>query len=816
MPETRQKSNLIGRLCWLLVGFVSVNAAIILSQKEYRENAAFVLEDWSSSELAPGFSLRRYRDDRGTHRYTVFVPEIVDGGDKALPVILFLNGFGENGDDGIHPLLNGLASRIRQTQGTFPFLAVFMQCHKHEESWAAGGTAINRVEGILNQLRSQLTLDEKRIHLTGLSSGAQGAWHFGWSEQIDFASVFPVASTAPGIQGRTREGGPATAMFFNRFDTTSVREKHEEVLSHLLDHGTDAIVVDTASNDVAHDGHNSWDSTFRSGSTYAWLARQSVDERVNFTLLPEFETREDSKGVPLGACSGDFELVFEVRPVDGTSVCLSAVDATEGKRQWKLRVNRPQDGPSDIQFSGNEHRNPCSIVAALSLRPKEWNTFRLNRRGEEVQIFLNEWLLTRQTASGNSWNFFLQNSGQFEVRNARGHGVDHIASTQPDGFVEAAARPCDFSAQQVIDSWAKNGVSDVNRSFSWKLNRQHDGQWSTFHAASLHQESQAFDIHMKGEETEIRRPWNYLSAGFGVDGFERGVSRVNHQRWMAAFKDQRSSQICASRSQITLSNSMRSETVTFEDPDVPSRTIITNDSDASLGSDMPDDLFCRVPQLIYEPFAEHSFGIAEESLVMEPEMCWANGHLCCVLQWRDPESESSLRTFHSPDTGFCPVKGVATHEDGTVDVVKIDYGKTEPGSIEVSGWAFACTRAQDPFAEKRYPGCRNVIHYGIASDVRFGESRRMATKEKEQIVCNRISGQWIRVTADGSEHQISDDELLDIQNRDSGIHRAAPVLNTQQGVVIFIILALLFVLFRRIKARTGVENQPSQQAEVPH
>ena len=48
----------------------------------------------------PGFHLRTVKTDQGERKYTVYVPDGYDG-KKAFPVVLFLHGSGERGDDGI-------------------------------------------------------------------------------------------------------------------------------------------------------------------------------------------------------------------------------------------------------------------------------------------------------------------------------------------------------------------------------------------------------------------------------------------------------------------------------------------------------------------------------------------------------------------------------------------------------------------------------------------------------------------------------------------------------------------------------------------
>lgn len=92
-----------------------VNAAVVLSFPEAREGLQQQLDEWRRDPSATGFQRRTFQDHAGAHAYTLFVPHQRPV-DRSVPAIVFLNGTGENGDDGVAPLLNGLAEQIRRTE----------------------------------------------------------------------------------------------------------------------------------------------------------------------------------------------------------------------------------------------------------------------------------------------------------------------------------------------------------------------------------------------------------------------------------------------------------------------------------------------------------------------------------------------------------------------------------------------------------------------------------------------------------------------------------------------------------------------------
>ena len=64
----------------------------------------------AADPFQPGFHLRTLKTDQGERRYTVYVPEGYDG-TRTFPVVLFLHGSGERGEDGMTRRRSGWARR---------------------------------------------------------------------------------------------------------------------------------------------------------------------------------------------------------------------------------------------------------------------------------------------------------------------------------------------------------------------------------------------------------------------------------------------------------------------------------------------------------------------------------------------------------------------------------------------------------------------------------------------------------------------------------------------------------------------------------
>src|SRR5262245_60843406 len=126
-----------------------------------------------------GFLSKVFKDATGDHKYTVFVPRAYTPARK-WPVILYLHGAGERGNDGGLPTEVGLAPLIRLREANFPFVAVFPQAEEMRErllrGWARTTPDAQRALQILAQVEKDYSIDPKREILTGWSMGGYGTW----------------------------------------------------------------------------------------------------------------------------------------------------------------------------------------------------------------------------------------------------------------------------------------------------------------------------------------------------------------------------------------------------------------------------------------------------------------------------------------------------------------------------------------------------------------------------------------------------------------------------------------------------------------
>lgn len=141
---------------------------------------------------ASGFLHKTMALNDVTYAYCVYVPPDYTP-DRAWPVILFLHGSGERGDDGFLQTDVGIGRALRRNHRAIPAIVVMPQC-RPGTTWAGemGTLALRCVEATSREYH----LDPQRLYLTGLSLGGHGAWHLAARVPAHFAALIVICGFA--------------------------------------------------------------------------------------------------------------------------------------------------------------------------------------------------------------------------------------------------------------------------------------------------------------------------------------------------------------------------------------------------------------------------------------------------------------------------------------------------------------------------------------------------------------------------------------------------------------------------------------------
>lgn len=181
------------------------------------------------------------------------------------PLILFLHGMGERGDDMEKVKVHGIPKIVEQEPG-FPFIAVSPQCPA-DSFWNAEHDA---VIALLDEIAANYNVDSNRIYLTGLSMGGYGTWHLASVYPGRFAAIVPICGGGNPERAEALKKTPVWAFHGAKDEAVPLKES-EKMVDALRACGGNAQL--TVYPEAKHD---SWTETYANPEVYAWLLRHSL------------------------------------------------------------------------------------------------------------------------------------------------------------------------------------------------------------------------------------------------------------------------------------------------------------------------------------------------------------------------------------------------------------------------------------------------------------------------------------------------------------------------------------------------------------
>ena len=108
---------------------------------------------------------------------------------RSWPVILFLHGSGERGDDNLRQLSLGLGPALERYGDRYRAVVVFPQCRFGDEWYGEEEQqALAALEASIREFHG----DRRRVYLTGVSMGGAGVWYTARNPK-KFAAIVPIA-----------------------------------------------------------------------------------------------------------------------------------------------------------------------------------------------------------------------------------------------------------------------------------------------------------------------------------------------------------------------------------------------------------------------------------------------------------------------------------------------------------------------------------------------------------------------------------------------------------------------------------------------
>jgi predicted peptidase len=214
---------------------------------------------------------QHYLSESGDLDYLLFVPRDYQEGSTTLwPLILFLHGRGESGDNLNIVKRHGIPRVIEEAED-FPCITVSPQCPANTD-WVA---LIEPLMSLLSSIIEEFQVDQQRIYLTGLSMGGRGTWALAVEYPEIFAALIPICGRVPDVDQfmeKVKVLKDVPIWVFHGAKDSSVPVQNSEAIVAAL-RAIQGNVSYTVYPDADHD---SWTETYSNPELYRWMLSQSL------------------------------------------------------------------------------------------------------------------------------------------------------------------------------------------------------------------------------------------------------------------------------------------------------------------------------------------------------------------------------------------------------------------------------------------------------------------------------------------------------------------------------------------------------------
>lgn len=236
------------------------------------------LSDYEKKEFKTGVKVLPYR---------ILNPWGYDSS-KTYPVVIFLHGFFENGNDNTSQLKIGSRFFLdKQNRIDFPAIVIFPQCPAND-SWAYFETKTDPNTGLVvkwkfpfkkqptstglllkqfvDTLLTKPYVDSTRIYIGGLSEGAMGVYDMIARYPDIFAAAFPICGAGDINTSKNFAGKVPVWIFHGEKDDIVPAHFSREFYKKLK-----KLNADVAYTEYPGVLHNSWINAFRESELLPWL-----------------------------------------------------------------------------------------------------------------------------------------------------------------------------------------------------------------------------------------------------------------------------------------------------------------------------------------------------------------------------------------------------------------------------------------------------------------------------------------------------------------------------------------------------------------
>jgi len=227
--------------------------------------------------------------------FRILYPSSIEQG-KQYPLLLFLHGAGERGNDNKKQLIHG--SHLFTDPGNrqrFPSIVVLPQCPE-DDYWSNVNRTVNEdgsrsfefdvqkpptdamqaVIALMDSLLGTDMVDKDRVYVGGLSMGGMGTFEIAYRRPDWFAAAFPICGGGDPSSADAIAGEIPFWIFHGEKDDIVLPENSRRMARAIRDKGGEArLTIYPEAN------HNSWDPAFAEPDILTWVYSHSKGDRIS-------------------------------------------------------------------------------------------------------------------------------------------------------------------------------------------------------------------------------------------------------------------------------------------------------------------------------------------------------------------------------------------------------------------------------------------------------------------------------------------------------------------------------------------------------
>lgn len=165
--------------------------------------------------------------------YLMFLPKDYSEKGTPSPMIVFLHGSGERGND-LEKVKAWGPPAIVEKNPYFPFIVLSPQCP--EGQWWNS----NLIKGMIDDVLANYNVDKSRVYLTGLSMGGFGTWDLAMAYPEYFAAIAPICGGGNPISAERLTNIPIW-VFHGKKDDAVPEQQSAQMVDALKKIGADVV-----------------------------------------------------------------------------------------------------------------------------------------------------------------------------------------------------------------------------------------------------------------------------------------------------------------------------------------------------------------------------------------------------------------------------------------------------------------------------------------------------------------------------------------------------------------------------------------------